>query len=149
MNFNPKFLQVFNTVIETTEKKEDLQERLNDLYYGITLSVYTNVSRGLFERHKLVFSFMVCVAIFQEAGVIEDAHWNYLLRGPVGAKQEIPKKPDNPTVTEAMWVGAHFLAATFEKFVQLPGEMLKVIKVKIGNFQNVTYSIIYCSLCTN
>lgn len=133
------FFQVFNTVIETSEKKEDLQERLNVLYYGITLSVYTNVSRGLFERHKLVFSFMVCVAIFQQAGVIADTHWNYLLRGPVGAKQEVPKKPDNPTVTEAMWVGAHFLANTFEQFASLPDEMLKVIKIKIGDFDHVSH----------
>lgn len=80
---------------------------------------------------------MVCAAIFQEAGVIEEAHWNYLLRGPVGAKQEVPKKPDSPTVTEAMWLGVHFLANTFEKFAQLPDEMLKVIKVKIGDFDQV------------
>lgn len=80
---------------------------------------------------------MVCAAIFQEAGVIGDAHWNYLLRGPVGAKQEVPKKPDYPTVTEAMWLGTHFLANTFDKFRQLPGEMLKVIRVKIGTFEQV------------
>lgn len=131
---------MFNTVIETSEKKEDLQERLNVLYYGITLSVYTNVSRGLFERHKLVFSFMVCAAIFKEAGVIGDSHWNYLLRGPVGAKQELPKKPDYPTLSEAMWLGTHFLASTFDKFAALPNEMLKVMRIQIGNFEQVIIS---------
>lgn len=134
------FTQVFNTVIETSEKREELQERLNILYDEITLSVYTNVSRGLFERHKLVFSFMVCAAIFQQCGVIEDAHWNYLLRGPVGAKQAVPKKPDYPTVTEAMWVGAHFLGNTFKCFAGLPGEMLNVIRIRIGRFEQVKKS---------
>lgn len=81
--------QIFNTVIETSEKSSDLNVRLNNLYKGITLSVYTNVSRGLFERHKLVFSFMLCVAINMEKGTITEAQWNFLLRGPIGSKGEL------------------------------------------------------------
>lgn len=86
---------------------------------------------------------MVCVAIFQQAGVIADAYWNYLLRGPVGTKQELPKKPDSPTVTEAMWVGANYLANTFEQFANLPEEMLKVIRVKIGDFNHVVLTFFF------
>lgn len=79
-------LKIFNTVIETAERSADLQSRLHTLHNGITLSVYTNVSRGLFERHKLVFSFMLCVAINKESGSITEAQWNFLLRGPIGSK---------------------------------------------------------------
>lgn len=74
---------MFSAAVETAEKVEDLAVRLKILLNEVTLAVYTNVSRGLFERHKLVFSFMLCASIFKEAGIINEPQWNFLLRGPV------------------------------------------------------------------
>lgn len=73
--------QVFNTVIETSPKSSVLEERLLILYDEITTAIYTNVSRGLFEKHKLVFSFMLNVAIYLNAGIIKPVEWNFLLHG--------------------------------------------------------------------
>ncbi|EEZ99537.1 Dynein heavy chain, cytoplasmic-like Protein [Tribolium castaneum] len=129
------FNQIFNTVIETSEKSNDLKERLKILLREITAFVYTNVSRGLFERHKLVFSFMLCVAIHQEKGEISDNQWNFLLRGPVGAKIELPPKPDYPLITDAMWLSANFLAVSIPGFEKLPEEITNVISVRISDFQ--------------
>jgi dynein heavy chain len=70
-------------VISTTEKVEDLAVRVHILLNEITLAIYTNVSRGLFERHKLMFSFMLCASIYKQAGIINELQWNFLLRGPV------------------------------------------------------------------
>ena len=39
------------------------------------------LGRGLFEQHKLVFSFMLCVDIMRQAGDIYDTEWNFFLRG--------------------------------------------------------------------
>ncbi|RZC39366.1 dynein heavy chain 6, axonemal, partial [Asbolus verrucosus] len=128
------FNQLFSTVIDTSEKSTDLQKRLDTLLKEITLFVYTNVSRGLFERHKLVFSFMLCVAIFQNAGDISDTQWSFLLRGPVGAKIELPPKPNYPTITDAMWLSANFLAVTIEGFESLAEEMTKKIDIQISDF---------------
>jgi dynein heavy chain len=69
-------------VIEATEKSSDLEIRLKTLYNEITLSVYTNVSRGLFEKHKIVFSFMTNIAIMLNSKKIEHSQWQFLLRGP-------------------------------------------------------------------
>nr|CAH7757603.1 unnamed protein product [Callosobruchus chinensis] len=128
------FNQVFNNVIEISEKSRDLQTRLEVLYREITLAVYTNISRGLFERHKLIFSFMLCVAIFQQSGVIDDSQWNYLLRGPIGAKGNFPKKPEYPVITDFMWTAANFLAVTYENFKELPDNIVNVNKVTVGDF---------------
>lgn len=75
-------LQIVNNIIESSEKTTDLSRRLQILYDEITSAVYTNVSRGLFERHKIVFSFMMNVAIFLNDGIVNHAQWNFLLRGP-------------------------------------------------------------------
>lgn len=37
--------------------------------------------RGLFEKDKLVFSFMLCGEILRQKGDISDTEWNYFLRG--------------------------------------------------------------------
>ena len=76
------FLKIFNNVIEVSEKSEVLQDRLKILYNEITLALYTNVSRGLFERHKLVFSLMLNMTIFLNDKIVSYAQWNFLLRGP-------------------------------------------------------------------
>ena len=39
------------------------------------------VNRGLFERHKIVFSFMLCAEILREREEISTDEWNYFLRG--------------------------------------------------------------------
>ncbi|XP_060520964.1 dynein axonemal heavy chain 6 [Cylas formicarius] len=128
------FNQVFSTVITTSEKSNVLEQRLETLLTNITRAVYTITSRGLFEKHKLVFSFMLCVAILQANGDINDKQWNYLLRGPV-SRQQVDKKPDYSTVTDAMWQGANYLETTFTDFGQLPEEMVKSINVTIGGFR--------------
>lgn len=73
-------------VIEKSEKCDVLETRLEILYREITLSVYRNVSRGLFERHKLVFSFLLNMAIYLDAGLVTPDQWNFILRGPAGTK---------------------------------------------------------------
>ena len=37
----------------------------------ITFSLYSNVCRSLFEKHKLMFAFLVCVRILMDDGQID------------------------------------------------------------------------------
>ena len=45
---------------------------------GLLLFSY---DRGLFEKDKLVFSFMLCGEIMRQREEISDAEWNFFLRG--------------------------------------------------------------------
>jgi len=51
------------------------------------------VCRSLFEKHKLLFSFMLCTKILFGANDIDPQEWRYFLAGPSG---QIDPKP-NPT----------------------------------------------------
>lgn len=73
--------QLFNSTIETSEKCSVLEERLQILLDQILLNSYINVSRGLFEKHKLIYSFMLCVEIMRQRGEISDVEWQYFLKG--------------------------------------------------------------------
>ncbi len=78
------FKQLFNNTITISEKSSDLDQRLQILLDQTTIDVYSNVARGLFEKDKLVFSFMLCCEIMKTRGEINDAEWNFFLRGAAG-----------------------------------------------------------------
>ncbi|KAL0280091.1 UNVERIFIED_CONTAM: hypothetical protein PYX00_001484 [Menopon gallinae] len=129
------FNQIFDNVIDTTEKVKELDERLQILIDEITLAVYTNTSRGLFERHKLVFSFLLCLSIMRQKGLINEGYWNFLLRGiPSGHKMETEKKPDHPALSENVWQSANYLSETFESFHGLERDVLTKIHIKLGDY---------------
>lgn len=73
--------QLFNTTIETSQKSDVLDERLQILLDQILLNSYNNVSRGLFEHHKLIYSVMLCVDVMKQRDEISEAEWQYFLRG--------------------------------------------------------------------
>lgn len=55
--------RLFNQAIEKSQKSKDLEQRLAILIDNITALLYTNVSRGLFEAHKIIFSFLIITSI--------------------------------------------------------------------------------------
>ena len=77
------FTALYNRVIDQAEKSNDLDTRLQTLKEFLTSTSYSNICRGLFETHKLIFSFLMCVQIMREAQQISEIEWNLLLRGGI------------------------------------------------------------------
>ena len=64
---------------------------------NITKILYTNVSRGLFESDKLIYSFLIATSIKRQSKAIDEAVWNLLLRGPtVFTSKEAEARPESP-----------------------------------------------------
>ncbi|XP_078532463.1 dynein axonemal heavy chain 6-like [Lissotriton helveticus] len=97
------FKQLFNTTIDTSEKSDVLEVRLATLLSQTLLTAYTNVSRGLFEKHKLIYSFMLCVDIMRQKQEITEPEWNFFLRGAAGMDKARPAKPDVPWLSVTLW----------------------------------------------
>jgi dynein heavy chain len=96
------FAQLYNRCIDLAPKSDDLPTRLHSLIDYLTLATYTNVCRGLFEAHKLLFSFLVCVQMMREARTIADPEWSLLLRGAGLIKNSAPN-PLPDILSEAGW----------------------------------------------
>lgn len=75
------FKTLFNSCIDASDKNNDVDQRLKILMAFTTRFMYRNVCRGLFERHKLIFSFLITTAILRNATEINQREWNFLLRG--------------------------------------------------------------------
>ncbi len=93
------------------------------LFYSRIDTLFFLWFRGLFEQHKLVFSFMLCADIMKQNGDITNAEWNFFLRGSAAVDkvrtciwnhstcsyacwyhlQERPVSPDIPWLTQQIW----------------------------------------------
>lgn len=62
------FKKLFNYCIEASEKATEVPERLELLSNFTTNFIFTNVQRGLFEQHKLLFSFLLATSIARHPG---------------------------------------------------------------------------------
>merc|ERR1711871_267417 len=61
------FKSLFVQRLERSEKNDDVQMRLEILLSDITLSMYNNICRGLLEKDKLLFSFIIASNIARHA----------------------------------------------------------------------------------
>ena len=119
------FKKLFNYCLDISEKSKELELRLEIISNFVTKFMYTNVCRGLFSRHKLIFSFLIYSSIFRntgksgngftraasgasstskcgkaQEGFISAAEWSFLLRGGFGAT---PKNPDPSFISQQQW----------------------------------------------
>lgn len=88
------FSGLFGTSIDTSPKSKsgDALERIELLNNFFTLQLYDNVCRSLFEKHKLLFSMVLCVKILFGDNKMDADEWRYFLAGPTG-QIDIPPNP--------------------------------------------------------
>ena len=97
------FKQLFNYCIEVSEKSDDLATRLQTVIDYVTYFVYLTVCRGLFERHRLIYSFLICTSVMRNAGKIAFDAWNFLLRGAGAMTVGAGPNPDDSWITAGGW----------------------------------------------
>uniref|UniRef100_A0A803TQQ8 Dynein axonemal heavy chain 7 n=1 Tax=Anolis carolinensis TaxID=28377 RepID=A0A803TQQ8_ANOCA len=87
------FINLFIMSIDNSEKSDILQDRYVKIFlYHFTYSLYVNICRSLFEKDKLLFSFLIYFNELQ----IDSAEWTFLLTGGIGL--------DNPYSNPCPWL---------------------------------------------
>ena len=82
------FSRLYNMRIEKSQASDDLDERINILINDLTWSFYVNMCRGLFEVHKLLYSFLIGARVMQQCGDITAAEMNYFLLGATTKEED-------------------------------------------------------------
>jgi dynein heavy chain len=109
------FANLFGSSVDNSAKANEAAQRIKNLNDHFTLSLYDNVCRSLFEKHKLLFSLILCAKILFGDKDLDPQEWRYFLAGPSGAT-EIPKNPTD-------WLGELEWAEVYKQvhgMAQLP-----------------------------
>ena len=75
------FLKLFNQRLNRSEASKDVMKRVQILIDDITISFYEKISRGLFEKDKLLYSFLIVSSKLQNDESIGESEWQFFLRG--------------------------------------------------------------------
>ena len=98
------YFDLYNQSIDKSAKSDDLEERMKNLNTYHTASVYRNICRSLFEKHKLLFSLQMCVKILQRAAKINNDEYQYFLRGAgIVDKDAQPQNPAPEWINDIAW----------------------------------------------
>lgn len=62
---------------------EDIEERANNLNKEFLSSLYRNICRSLFEKDKMIFSFLLTIKLNQMANDVDMNEFRFLLTGGV------------------------------------------------------------------
>ena len=129
------FTQVFCKVIEEVYEKVSFEKRLEFLMIQETRAMYSNIGRGLFERHKQIFSFLLATAIEKHEKRLTEAEIDFLLRGPIGTRAQIKDKPSGlRKITEKQWIGCLHLQHEFDYFEGLIDNLSNQISIQLEDF---------------
>eukprot|EP00048_Salpingoeca_helianthica_P012917 m.190889 g.190889 ORF g.190889 m.190889 type:complete len:3952 (+) comp15437_c5_seq39:290-12145(+) len=95
------FRSIFLNTIEKAELSDDVAQRTLNINNHFTFNLYNNVCRSLFERHKLLFSFLLCCRVLMNQNKIDMAEWRFLLSG--GTATEVHPNPAPEWLSDRAW----------------------------------------------
>ena len=76
------FMNLFVSAISHSEKAGDnIEQRVKNINNYFSFSLFTNVCRSLFEKHKLLYSFLLTIRILMNENKIDNDEWRFLLAG--------------------------------------------------------------------
>ncbi|KAL2653916.1 hypothetical protein R1flu_022044 [Riccia fluitans] len=99
----PWFINLFVRAMENATQSTAIEKRIENLNEYFTYSLYVNVCRSLFEKHKLMFSLMLCIKILQATGQVDPAEWRFLLSGGISSTMTM-KNPAPNWLTDKSWI---------------------------------------------
>ncbi|CAF3634232.1 unnamed protein product [Rotaria socialis] len=83
-------------------KSKILQRRLKNLQEHFTYNLYTNVCRSLFEKDKLLFSFILCTSIMLAQKEMDKSEYLFFLTGGIGLENK-NKNPGQGWLSDKCW----------------------------------------------
>mmetsp|Transcript_24997 Transcript_24997/g.74250 ORF Transcript_24997/g.74250 Transcript_24997/m.74250 type:complete len:4444 (+) Transcript_24997:3-13334(+) len=119
------FKFIFDKALAKAEPAESVEERVANLQDSITYTVFSFVTRGLFERHRLIFATQLAVKVLlgqtNDKGepAIKSDELMLLIRNPRDNSKENPLQSWLP---DAAWGSVQALASV-EEFASLPADV--------------------------
>ena len=96
------FINLYLNSIQDSLKSKNIQRRLKNLQEHFTYNLYSNVCRSLFEKDKLLFSFVLCASLLISRGELDQNEYMFFLTGGVGLENKL-KNPASSWLVDKCW----------------------------------------------
>ncbi|XP_060639849.2 dynein axonemal heavy chain 10-like [Anolis sagrei] len=117
------FLDVFGLSLRKSIPDTILAKRLKNIMDTLTFNVYNYGCTGLFERHKLLYSFTMTIKIEQADYRIPQDELDFFLKGNISLEKSARKKPCS-WISDQGWEDVIRIAELFpEQFGSLPDDV--------------------------
>ncbi|XP_021567645.1 dynein heavy chain 10, axonemal [Carlito syrichta] len=117
------FLEVFRLSLKRSLPDSILMKRLKNITDTLTFNIYNYGCTGLFEKHKLLFSFNMTIKIEQAEGRVPQEELDFFLKGNISLEKSTRKKPCT-WLSDQGWEDIILLSEMFpDIFGQLPGDV--------------------------
>ncbi|KAH8250122.1 hypothetical protein KR026_005577 [Drosophila bipectinata] len=114
------YLDVFVYSLRKAVPDASLHKRLNNIIKTLTENVYCYGCTGIFERHKLLFSFQIATKLAQRDGILLQSELDFFIKGSIALTKSERSNPCK-WLPEKSWEDLLKLAFDFpETFGTLP-----------------------------
>jgi dynein heavy chain len=96
------FINLYLNSIQDSLKSKNIQRRLKNLQEHFTYNLYSNVCRSLFEKDKLLFSFILCSNLLLSRGELDTNEYMFFLTGGIGLENKL-KNPSSLWLVDKSW----------------------------------------------
>ncbi|KAJ3222973.1 Dynein heavy chain 7, axonemal [Clydaea vesicula] len=97
------FIDLFINSIALSTKSNNLKRRFKNLESYNTYSLYCNVCRSLFEKDKLLFSFLLCTSILRNFKELDEEEFRFLTTGGLAVGDPALPNPDPNLLSKKSW----------------------------------------------
>ncbi|XP_019604311.2 dynein axonemal heavy chain 10 [Rhinolophus sinicus] len=123
------FLDVFGLSLKKSLPDSILMKRLRNIMDTLTFNIYNYGCTGLFEKHKLLFSFNMTIKIEQAEGRVPQEELAFFLKGNISLEKSKRKKPC-VWLSDQGWEDIILLSEMFsDHFGSLPDDVEKHLSV--------------------
>jgi len=106
------YTKLFRNIVENCDRPPEIAEQCKIMIESITMGIFKNVCRGLFNNHKKLFAFLLGSGIAKSKGDILMSEWDLFLKGvPMGSSiPNMLKMPNEFRINENNWKALNYLA---------------------------------------
>lgn len=97
------YLGVFTFSLKKAIQDPVLKKRLKNIINSLTVNVYDYGCTGIFEKHKLLFSFQIAVKLEESEGNLTQKELEFFMKGNVSVDKPDKENPYSEWLPEKSW----------------------------------------------
>jgi dynein heavy chain len=97
------YIDLFTFAILKSDKSDNLDIRLENLKKYFLYNLYCNICRSLFEKDKLLLSFLLASRLFTFKGDLSEVNFRFLITGGISLDDKLPDIPTSDWLSVKSW----------------------------------------------